>query len=275
MSTELMTRTETAPATMGFFDAAGFELMQRVSKAFATSTLVPKDYQGNLANTMVALNMAQRLGADPLMVMQNLHIIHGRPGWSAQFLIATFNNCGRFSAIRYRWRGTDGKPDWACQAYATERATGDEIASSWISLGMAKAEGWSTKAGSKWITMPEQMMMYRSAAFLVRAYAPELSMGLHTVDEIRDMGPAQVVESSPLNINEALSRVVARAKEPQDPAEEFVLSPPDATAEILAAIARHDPADLDLWMDEAREQGLSADDMGRVEAAIESRRAQA
>jgi hypothetical protein len=265
---ELMPRTETQ---MGFFTASGFELMQRVAKAFASSSLVPKDYQGNIANTMVALNMAQRMGADPLMCMQHLHIIHGRPGWSAQFLIATFNQCGRFSSIRYRWRGTDGKPDWACQAYATEKATGDEIASPWISLAMAKSEGWSTKAGSKWLTMPELMMSYRSAAFLIRTHAPELSMGLQTVDEIRDMGPAQVVENTVVDLNRTLAAIAAPKVEPEaQPVLE--LTPPDAVAEILAGIARHDPADLDVWLDEAREQGLSEADMTRVEAAIEARR---
>jgi hypothetical protein len=272
MPNELMPREDGAPVTMGFFTASGFELMQRVAKAFASSSLVPKDYQGNIANTMVALNMAQRLGADPLMCMQNLHVIHGRPGWSAQFLISTFNNCGRFSAIRYRWRGEEGKPSWSCQAYAAEKATGDEIASSWISLGMAKAEGWSTKAGSKWVTMPEQMMMYRSASFLVRAYAPELSMGLSTVEEIRDMGPAQVVENTAVDLNRALAAIAAPKADPEArPVLE--LTPPDAVAEILAGIARHDPEDLDIWRDEAREQGLSGADMARVEAAIEARQA--
>jgi hypothetical protein len=267
---DLTVRTESAPVTMGFFTASGFELMQRVAKAFASSSLVPKDYQGNIANTMVALNMAQRMGADPLMCMQHLHIIHGRPGWSAQFLIATFNQCGRFSSIRYRWRGTDGKPDWACQAYATEKATGDEIVSPWISLAMAKSEGWSTKAGSKWLTMPELMMSYRSAAFLIRTHAPELSMGLQTVDELRDMGPARVIESSPIDINASLSRVIEQSKAPADPSD-FNLTPPDDVAEILAGIARHDPADLGVWLDEARERGLGAEDMARVEAAIGAR----
>jgi hypothetical protein len=44
-------------------------------------------------------------------------------------------------------------------------------------------------------------------------------------------------------------------------------------AAILAGIAKHDPADLDVWLDEAREQGFSAEDLARVEAAIKERRA--
>src|SRR5690606_17893725 len=54
-----------------------------------------------LANSVVALNMAQRMGADPLMVMQNLYIVEGRPSWSSQWIIAAINSCGRFSPLRF------------------------------------------------------------------------------------------------------------------------------------------------------------------------------
>jgi hypothetical protein len=67
---------------MGWNDLQGFELMQRAAKALAASTLVPQQFQGNLPNCLIALEMAQRIGASPLMVMQNLYIVHGRPGWS-------------------------------------------------------------------------------------------------------------------------------------------------------------------------------------------------
>lgn len=178
----------TAPSVQaGFFDLQSFELMQRVAKGFASSTLVPKDYQGNVANTMIALSMAQRIGADPMMVMQNLNIIYGRPAWSSKFLIATFNACGRFTAMRFRFKGTEGQDDWSCQAYATEKATGEEVNGSWVSIGMAKSEGWYTKNGSKWKTMPQQMLMYRAASFMVNIVSPELSMGLQTAEEAADI----------------------------------------------------------------------------------------
>ena len=86
-----------------------FELAQRKANIYAKSTLVPKDYQGNVGNVMIAENMARRMGADTLMVMQNLYIVHGRPSWSSAFLIATFNSCGRFEAILDRFTGERGK----------------------------------------------------------------------------------------------------------------------------------------------------------------------
>lgn len=180
----------------GFNSAQSWDLAQRIGKAFAASTLVPAQYQGNLANCIVALEMANRMGASPLMVMQNLYIVHGNPGWSSKFLVASFNQCGRFSALRYEFVGKPGTKDWGCRAWAVEKVTGEKLVGATITVDMADKEGWSTKSGSKWKTMPEQMLMYRAAAFFVRAYAPEISMGLRSVDEIED----GVIDAAPGSI---------------------------------------------------------------------------
>ncbi|EJX00150.1 hypothetical protein EVA_11744, partial [gut metagenome] len=52
-----------------------------------------------------------------------------------------------------------------------------------VTIQMAIDEGWYTKNGSKWRTMPEQMLRYRAASFWCSTYAPELSMGMRTVEE--------------------------------------------------------------------------------------------
>jgi hypothetical protein len=174
----------------GFNSQGSWELANRIGKAFAASTLVPQAYQGNVANCIVALEMANRMGASPLMVMQNLYIVHGNPGWSAKFLVACFNQCGRFSALRYEWNADRT----ACRAWAIEKATGERIDGPQVSVQMAKEEGWSTKSGSKWKTMPELMLMYRAAAFLIRTYAPEISMGLQSSEELEDMGAPPVAK---------------------------------------------------------------------------------
>lgn len=173
--------------SIGLTDSQGFELAQRAAKLLASSSLVPKEYQGNLPNCVIALNMAQRVGADPLMVMQNLVVVHGKPTWSAQFLIATINTCGRFSALRYEFFGERNTDGWGCRAWAVEKATGEKLLGTDVSIAMAKKEGWYSKNGSKWQSIPQQMLMYRAGAWWARAYAPELSMGLHTADELRDV----------------------------------------------------------------------------------------
>lgn len=178
--------TTTQENTVGFMTTGNFELSQRVAKMLSMSTIVPKEYQNNVANCAVALNMAARIKSDPLMTMQNLIIIHGRPTWSSQFLIATFNTCGRFSSLRYEFFGDKEKDSYGCRATAIELSTGEKLVGTDVTIAIAKSEGWYQKNGSKWKTMPQQMLMYRSAAWFIRAIAPEISMGLHTQEEIVD-----------------------------------------------------------------------------------------
>ena len=201
--------TQLPAVKAGFFDLQAFELIQRVSKAFASSDLVPKQYQGNLPNCMIAMDMAQRMGANPLMVMQNLYVVHGTPGWSAKFLIATVNVCGRYSSLRYEWRGKPGDAEYGCRAWAIERETGERLDGIWVTWAMVRAEGWDAKNGSKWKTMADQMFVYRSAAFWQRAYAPELGMGLQTAEEIHDTFDAARGNDGRFSVDMELLRAAA------------------------------------------------------------------
>lgn len=177
------------PSLPGFQSAEGFELLQRQAKMFCGSSLVPQQFQGeqNFGNAIIALEMAQRMNASPLMVMQNLYIVYGNPGWSSKFLIATFNQCGRFEAIKYKETGKKGTDSQGIIAYTREKGSDEIIQGPEVTILIAKQEGWYDKKGSKWKTMPDQMLRYRAAAWLIRTTAPEISMGLQTTDEIIDV----------------------------------------------------------------------------------------
>ena len=171
-----------------------FETAQREAKALSSSDLVPQQYKGNVANTLVALEIAHRIGASPLMVMQNLHIIHGRPSWSSTFVIAAINGSGKFTALRFV-----GDLKTGIKAVSVEKATGEPVEGPIVTMEMAKQEGWLDKAGSKWKTMPELMMRYRAAAFFGRLYAPEITMGMHSVEEIIDIQHEEPTPVAQLN----------------------------------------------------------------------------
>lgn len=229
MPSEAQAVTSLPQVSVGLTTLQGFELAQRAAKCLATSTLVPKEYQNNLSNCIIALNMAQRIGADPLMVMQNLVIVHGRPTWSSQFLIATFNTCGKFSALRYEFFGEPGTDGWGCRAIATELATGEKLTGTDVTIAIAKKEGWYSRNGSKWQSMPQQMLQYRAASWFVRTIAPELSMGLHTAEEIHDVydatpsasGSYEVVQTSeqpheaaPMEVDTETGEILPASDEP-------------------------------------------------------------
>lgn len=184
MNTEIIT-TATTDIEIARENAA-FEMLQRQAKMFAASSLVPKEFGGNVANCAIGINIAKRLGADPFMVLQNIDIIHGRPSFRATFLIAMVNAAGRFEPLQYRMEGAEGKPDRSCVAWTKSKPDGTLLEGPKITLEMAKSEGWSTKSGSKWITMPELMLRYRAAAFFARLYAPDITLGMMTAEEIVD-----------------------------------------------------------------------------------------
>ena len=227
MANELTVKNEEQVIEVGFSNSISFEFTQRAASLLSKSTIVPKDYQNNIPNCVIALNMASRMGADPLMVMQNLYIVYGRPGWSSQFLISTFNTSGKFSAIRYEWVGKKGTDDFGCKAWALEKSTGERLEGSTVTIDISKKEGWYAKNGSKWPTMPEQMLMYRAASWFIRAYAPEMAMGMHTVEEIRDVGVVEVTNSPKVLIESSIDAEFRLAKEAK--AESLRLD-----AEILA-----------------------------------------
>ena len=194
-TTQLAMTTQQQPTAQlerfsAFSSIANFESAQRMASALSACSLVPEAYRGkdNLANAVIALEMANRIGANPLAVMQNLYIVHGKPAWSSQFLISCVNASGKFTPLRYRQTGERGTDSWGIIAWAKDRE-GEVLESPEVTIGMAKAEGWHGKAGSKWKTMPDLMLRYRAATLFARLFAPELTMGLHCDDEIIDISP--------------------------------------------------------------------------------------
>lgn len=240
------------PTQVGFnfFDPVQFDTIQRVCRMFALSDLVPDIYRATMkpipantdgkavtmiqaenqtsltkamANCMIAVDYAMRVGASPMMVMQNVAIIYGRPAPSSKFLIATVNTCGRFNPLQYRFaekgmlgmvdytdyvwdnatrskravaKQFDGKKvmDIECVAFTTAKGSDKVLESSPVSVRLAIQEGWYTKNGSKWQTMTRQMLMYRAASFWSSAYAPEISMGMKTVEELQDIQDVEYQE---------------------------------------------------------------------------------
>lgn len=182
----LATVPTSADITSPFSGERAFIAAQRMANALAASSLVPQVYRGNVANCLIAMELASRIGVSVLAAMQNLDIIQGKPSWSSKFLIATVNASGRFTPIRFEWGGDPGKDTWACRAHSADKASGEVCVGTWITWRMATKEGWTTKSGSKWQTMPEQMFQYRAAAFWARVFCPEISIGFQTSEEIED-----------------------------------------------------------------------------------------
>jgi len=192
MSTSLVQLPATAAPTTAispFSGPAAFESAQRMALALSTSTLVPEAYRGadKVGNVLIALEMAQRIGCSFMTIVQNLHIIQGRPSLSASFLIATVNSSGRFTPLRFEFQGQAGTDSRGCRASARDKVTQEPCPGTVVTIKMAREQGWYNRSGSKWPSMEEQMLQYRAAAFWSRIYCPELGLGMLTREELEDI----------------------------------------------------------------------------------------
>lgn len=177
-----MVRTESV-----FSSIQAFEDAQRMVKPLASSQFIPANFQGRIDDCLIAMEMSYRMNISPLMVLQNTYIVHGKPAFSSQFLISLVNASKTFAtSIRYKEIGERGKDSFGCIAWAKDK-DGEILEGPAVTIEMAKAEGWMSKPGSKWKTMPDVMLRYRAATFFTRFYAPEIAMGMQTKEEVIDI----------------------------------------------------------------------------------------
>lgn len=164
-----------------------FEKLMDMAVALSKSTIIPIQYQNRSENVFIALDMASRMGVSPLVVMQNLYVIQGKPSFSGSAIASMIRSNQNFKNVELHYVGTEGKDDWGAYVTAENVRTGKTIKGATVTIGIAKKEGWYTKSGSKWQTIPEIMLAYRAYAWFGRVYCPELLMGLQTTEEVQDV----------------------------------------------------------------------------------------
>lgn len=166
------------------------------------TSLVPDMYKGKPEDCLIAIEIANRTGLTPLTVMQNLYVVKGKPGWGGQMSIALVNGSRRFTGeLEFVFVGEENTLTWGCFARAVKRSNGMECVGDCITMQMAKNEGWLDKSGSKWKTMPRQMMMYRAGAFFARVYCPDVLIGLPIADELKDVNGYDESEKQTVKIS--------------------------------------------------------------------------
>ena len=162
-------------------------IVSRIADRYANSSMVPDTYRGKPDNCFVAVELASRMDVSPVLVMQNLYIVQGKPSWAGQACKALIDGCGKFRDSDYVLTGNRGDDTWGCYLQAVRVSTGKLVKGTEVTIQMAKDEGWYGKNGSKWKTMPEQMLKYRAAAFFARTECPEALMGFQTAEEVEDV----------------------------------------------------------------------------------------
>ncbi len=192
------------------FDTARFNQSWRIAKAFADSKMVPAHFQGNTAGVFVVLHMATRMELDPFMVLQNMYMVHGKPGMETKLALALVNTRGPF-ANPIAWEFDNEENPKKCTAYGFLKTTGEKRYYT-LEWDTVVKEKWLDKDGSKWKTLPKLMFMYRSAIFLIRTVCPEVILGLSTFDELQDIN-GEVMDISPVEVTAKLIPQTEKVKE--------------------------------------------------------------
>jgi hypothetical protein len=196
-----------------YFDQSSKESAFKMADFMKNMSMLPESYQGNVNNCMFAIGIAKQLNIDPVYVMQNSQMIKGHFTWSGKAFKSMIDNNPLFSQIQYIEVGTpSGKKDpngidipihddnWGIYLQAFDKRVNKFVWTEPITIKMAKNEGWYGKTGSKWLTMPKQMMMYRAASFFVNSFCPSLSLGFQSAEELNDISKDNTSSKNVLNL---------------------------------------------------------------------------
>lgn len=206
----------------------------RLADMMAKSSIVPKDYQGNPGNILVAIQWGAEVGLPPLQAMQNIAVINGRPAIWGDAVLAIVRGSGLLESITEEITETG--------ATCTVQRRGEPPTVRTFTVEDAKRAGLLGKQGP-WTQYPKRMLQMRARAWALRDVFPDVLRGVSVAEEAQDipversMGPAQVVEPPLTATGSRADAVKARLRKlAAPPAEQPPTTGPDLD-DVLAAIA--------------------------------------
>ncbi len=208
----------------------------RFADILSKSGLVPKDYQGNPGNILIAIQWGAEIGLQPLQAMQNIASINGRPSIWGDAMLALVRGSGLLEYIK------EDPTDTGCTCIIKRKGE-DEVVRT-FSIEDAKRAGLAGKQGP-WQQHPKRMMQMRARAFALRDVFPDVLRGVHMAEIAQDepteknMGAAEEVPtaSRPAPQSRAAKARAAIADRRAEQ-EEATLPPTNVPAldDVLAAI---------------------------------------
>ena len=166
------------------------------SKFLATSTHIPKDFQGNPNNILVAIQWGYEIGLAPMQALQNIAVINGRPSLWGDSMIAVCKAHPDWRGISETYIEEEDKA--VCLVKRNVHGEIEETRSE-FSYKDAQRANLTNKPGP-WKNYPKRMLQLRARGFALRDAFPDAIKGLITAEEAIDYpekkDPRNVTESS-------------------------------------------------------------------------------
>ena len=199
--------TQNPNAVTMWNDAKLYNQSLAMAQTLSKSEIIPQSYKGKPADCLIAIDIANRLGLSPAIVMQNSQCVRGNFTWKGSACKAMIDGCGRYQKTRYVYVGEEGKDSYGCYLEAIDN-DGDIIKGVPVTIAMAKKEGWYNKDGSKWQTMSDLMLKYRAAAFFMRTECASIAMGFLTKEEVEDVYGKQTIDNQKASVVDMLDEEI-------------------------------------------------------------------
>ena len=199
--------TQNPNAVTMWNDAKLYNQSLSMAQTLSKSEIIPQSYKGKPADCLIAIDIANRLGLSPAIVMQNSQIVRGNFTWRGSACKAMIDGCGRYQKTRYVYVGEEGKDSYGCYLEAIDN-DGDIIKGVPVTIEMAKKEGWYNKDGSKWLSLPDLMLKYRAAAFFMRTECASIAMGFLTTEEVEDIYGKQTIDNQKASVVDMLDEEI-------------------------------------------------------------------
>ena len=152
------------------------------SEMLASSSMVPRAYQGKPQDVLVCVQWGYEMGLAPMQALQNIAVINGKPsvyGDAAMALVQASAVCEDVEEY-FEEEGTVN-PVAVCVA----KRKGRKPVTVRFSVEDAKRAGLWGKQGP-WSAYPKRMMQMRARGFALRDAFPDVLKGMITAEEAQD-----------------------------------------------------------------------------------------
>lgn len=187
-----------------------------------------------VANATAAVLQGLSLGIDPLVSLQQIYIVHGRPGLYAKMMVALVQAHGHDV-----W--TEDLSD-SRAVVAGRRRGSDQIERVTVTMEQARKAGWTRN--DNYAKTPQDMLWARAAGRVCDRIGSDVLKGIASVEQIQDeLAPSNGAGTrtvAPPRRRAALAAVPVEAAEPplDDETSDEPVVEPDAVEAVPAVKAR-------------------------------------